>query len=105
MKWSPKYRSVQEIVNEIGFISANNGWILPRKRQSSKPVQYHLSPSSQGYDLHADYEQNGKHISEKRDGRDSLFIEILNAVDRGEKPKVSQKMKNNYKTLKLSVQQ
>lgn len=101
MKWIPQYRPIEEIMDEIGFISATNGWVLPRKRQSCKPVQYHLAPSSQGYDLHADLEIDGKHKVFRQSGRDEIFIQILNAVDRGEKPKVSLSMKHKYKTLKL----
>ncbi len=102
MKWKPQFRPIENIMHDIGFKSANNGWVLPRKKQATKPVQYHLAPSSQGYDLHADYEVGGKHLCKRNENRDKLFIEILNAVDAGEYPTVSKKMKSNYKTLKLS---
>ena len=103
MKWKPKHRKIEDIMKEIGFISINRGWALPRKKQSSKPIRYHVAPCSEGYDLHADYEVNGKHVTGRSASRDMVFVEILNAVDMGEKPTVSKKFKNNYKTLLLKT--
>ena len=101
MKWKPKHRRIEDIMKDIGFVSVENGWALYRKPKTGKPVRYHLAPDTFGYDLHADYDDNGKHTSVRYSSRDNRFIEILDAVDRGEKPTIGKKLKNNYPTILL----
>lgn len=99
MKYKPTFKTMEEIALSAGFVSANRGWAIQRKRQSCKPTQYHIVPTSDGYDVHADYEKEGKHVSEKMEGRDKKFIEIFDALDRGETPTITISMAKKYPTL------
>lgn len=104
MNWKPKYKDIDTIMEQIGFVSSNRGWVLPRKRESGKPIQYHLVPTYDGYNLHADFlDEKDNHKSIKKDSRDNVFLKILQAVDAGKIPTISKKMKKNYKTLKLET--
>lgn len=90
-------------MNDIGFISASNGWVLNCGHKATSPQRYHLAPDTLGYDLHADYIINGKHVSKRKDSRDQLFLSILESVDNGEIPSVTLKFKKRYPLLKLPL--
>lgn len=67
---------------------------------AGKPVQLHALTYPENFiEFHADYDVDGRHVSEKRQGRHEMFIAVLSAVDEGRTPEISDKMKRNYPRL------
>jgi hypothetical protein len=100
-QYTPINHTPAELLSKMGFLPAINGWYLPRKRQAGKPNRLHALVKVNTIDIHSDYDDGGTHRSEKRDTRMRKWLEIIEAVDTNKPVEVSQKMRRNYKTLKL----
>lgn len=96
--YTPQKKKAIEILKAAGFVNANRGFVLLRKKpRDNRPVQIHALIEFDGdIDLHEDYDKDGVHFSKKRSGRLDRFIDILNEIDLSLPSSMGDKLFSHY---------
>lgn len=102
MRYKPENKDPITLLKNLGFVSANRGYVLNRsitRVKKSSPVRIHALVLLDGtIDMHEDYDTGNKkeHLSIKFSPRLERFKEIMQCEDAGIPLDLSPKMKKNY---------